>query len=132
MQTRSSRPAGLGANSASTSAKAVEAADTIGTLHFARFVALNETTLAFISEYDGDLRDYVMDFTKHLGPIFDLVFARVIDPPPTPIAKNADALIEWTKAHDLEPLSFYSAYPLLRVQDIKAQAMALEQAGESS
>ena len=97
---------------------------TIGTLHFARFVVLGETTLAFVSEYDGDLRDYIMDFTRHLGPVFDAVFARVVDPPPTPVAKNADALLEWVKAHNLEPLAFYSAYPSLRVQDINAQAMA--------
>jgi hypothetical protein len=101
-----------------------EAADTIGTLHFARFIALGETRLAFISEYDGDLGDYVMDFTKHLGPVFDAVFARVVNPPPTPIAKNADALLEWVNAHNLEPLAFYSAYPTLSVLDINAQAVA--------
>jgi hypothetical protein len=101
-----------------------DAADTIGTLHFARFVALGETTLAFVSEYDGELDDYIMDFTKHLGPVFDTVFAHVVDPPPTPVAKNAEALIEWVKAHNPEPLAFYCAYPSLSVQDIKAQAVA--------
>jgi hypothetical protein len=104
--------------------KMFEAADTIGTLHFARFVVLGDTTLAFVSEYDGDLHDYIMDFTKHLGPVFDAVFARVVDPPPLPVAKNAEALLEWVKAHDVEPLAFYSAYPSLRVQDIKALAVA--------
>jgi hypothetical protein len=99
-----------------------DAADAIGTLHFARFVALSPTTLAFVSEYDGELRDYIMDFTKFLGPVFDTVFAHVVEPPPTPVAKNAEALIEWVKAHNLDPLAFYSAYPSLRVQDIKAQA----------
>jgi hypothetical protein len=99
-----------------------DAADAIGTLHFARFVVLGPTTLAFISEYDGDFRDYVMDFTKFLGPVFDTIFARVADPPPTPVAKNAEALIAWVQAHNLDPLAFYSAYPSLSVQDIKAQA----------
>ena len=99
-----------------------DAADAIGTLHFARFVLLGETTLAFVSEYDGDFRDYIMDFTKFLGPVFDTVFAHVVNPPPTPVAKNAEALIEWVKAHNLDPLAFYSAYPSLRVQDIKASA----------
>jgi hypothetical protein len=104
--------------------KMFEAADTIGTLHFARFVVLNETTLAFVSEYDGDLRDYLMDFTKHLGPVFDAIFARVVNPPATPVAKNAEALIEWVTAHNVDPLAFYCAYPSLRVQDIKALAGA--------
>jgi hypothetical protein len=104
--------------------KLFDAADTIGTLHFARFVVLGETTLAFVSEYDGELRDYVMDFTKHLGPIFDTVFAHVVDAPATPVAKNAETLIEWVKAHNLDPLAFYSAYPGLSVGDIKALAAA--------
>jgi hypothetical protein len=99
-----------------------EAGDTIGTIHFARFVALNETTLVFISEYDGTLEDYIMDFTKSLGPLFDTIFKHVVDAPPTPIAKNAEALLEWVKTHNPEPLAFYSAYPSLRVQDIKAKA----------
>jgi hypothetical protein len=99
-----------------------DAADTIGTLHFARFVLLGETTLAFVSEYDGDFRDYIMDFTKFLGPVFDTVFAHVVNPPPTPVAKNAEALIEWVKSHNPEPIAFYSAYPFLTVQDIKARA----------
>lgn len=99
-----------------------DAADAIGTLHFARFVALGPTTLAFVSEYDGEFRDYMVDFTKFLGPVFDTVFAHVIDPPPIPVAKNAEALIAWSKAHNLDPLAFYSAYPSLRVQDIKASA----------
>lgn len=100
-----------------------DAADAIGTLHFARFVALGETTLAFVSEYDGELRDYVMDFTKFLGPIFDTVFAHVAEPPPTPVAKNADALVDWVKAHNIDPLAFYCAYPQLSVSDIKALAV---------
>jgi hypothetical protein len=102
-----------------------DAADAIGTLHFARFVALGETTLGFVSEYDGDFRDYIMDFTKHLGPLFDTVFSHVVDPPPTPVAKNAEALIDWVKAHNLDPLAFYSAYPSLAVSDIRALAAAV-------
>ncbi len=98
-----------------------DAADAIGTLHFARFVVLGETTLAFVSEYDGDFRDYVMDFTKHLGQIFDFIFMHVVDPPPTPVAKNAEALIDWVRIHNVEPVAFYSAYPALGVQDIKSQ-----------
>ncbi len=102
-----------------------DAADTIGTLHFARFVALGETTLAFVSEYDGDFHDYIMDFTKHLGQVFDTVFLHVVDPPPTPVAKNAEALVEWVKAHNLDPLAFYSGYPGLGVSDIRTLAADL-------
>jgi hypothetical protein len=107
--------------------KLFDAADVIGTLHFARFVVLGETTLAFVSEYDGELGDYIMDFTKHLGPIFDTIFTHVLDAPPTPVAKNAEALIDWVKAHNRDPLAFYSAYPAMSVGDIKALALAEHQ-----
>ena len=99
-----------------------EAADTIGTLHFARWVVLGETTLAFASVFDGELHDYIMDFAKSLGSAFDLLFSHTVDPPPTPVARNAEAFVEWSKAHMLEPVIFYSGYPTLRVQDIKALA----------
>jgi hypothetical protein len=112
--------------------KLFDAADAIGTLHFARFVVLGETTLGFVSEYDGDFRQYIMDFTKFLGPVFDTVFSHVVDPPPTPVAKNAEALIEWVRAHNLEPLAFYSAYPFLRVLDIKANAAATQSQAEAN
>jgi hypothetical protein len=99
-----------------------EAADTIGTLHFARFVVLGDTTLGFASVFDGELHDYIMDFSKFLGPAFDMLFDHVVDPPPTPVARNAEAHYEWVMAHKLEPVIFYSGYPTLRVQDIKALA----------
>jgi hypothetical protein len=85
-------------------------------------VVLGDTTLAFVSEYDGEFNDYIMDFTKFLGPVFDAIFEHVNNPPPTPVAKNAEALIQWSKRNDLAPLAFYSAYPTLTVQDIKAHA----------
>ena len=99
-----------------------EAADTIGTLHFARFVVLGDTTMGFASVFDGELHDYIMDFTKVLGSAFDMLFSHTVDPPPMPVARNAEAFFEWSKAHNLEPVIFYSGYPTMRVQDIKALA----------
>ena len=40
--------------------------------------------------------------------------------PPTPVAKNAHAFYEWALANNHEPIGFYSAYPGLGVQDIRA------------
>ena len=99
-----------------------EAADTIGTVHFARFVVLGDTALGFASVFDGEFQDYVMDFAKALGPAFDLLFSHTVDPPPTPVARNAEAFVEWSQAHNVEPVIFYSGYPTLQVQDIKALA----------
>ena len=40
--------------------------------------------------------------------------------PPTPVAKNAHAFYEWALANNYPPIGFYSAYPGLSVQDIRA------------
>jgi hypothetical protein len=101
-----------------------DAADTIGTLHFARFVPLGTTALGYISEYDGTFEKHMQDLSTHLGPFFDAVFENVADPPPTPVQKNARAFSEWISAHNIKPWWFYSAYPNLSVQDIQRVAKA--------
>ncbi|MGD9890773.1 MAG: hypothetical protein AB7U18_05705 [Dehalococcoidia bacterium] len=98
-------------------------ADAIGTLHDARFVQLNDNTVGLFTTYDGDLDTYVMDFTKHLGDVFDLLLPHTIDSPPLPVEKNVQAFIDWVRVHDLPSVSgVYSAYPTLSVQDIRALA----------
>lgn len=54
-----------------------------------------------------------------MGPVFDALFEYVADPPATPVAKNAEAFLQYATASDLPPIGFYSAYPGLAVQDIK-------------
>lgn len=102
--------------------KMYEAADTIGRVHFARFVPMGTTALVFVSEYDGDLEKHIQDLTMNLGPLFDKIFESVVDPPPTPAQKNAPAFAHWVKAHNIKTWAFYSAYPSLSVQDIRAGA----------
>ena len=99
---------------------AIRAADTIGTLHDARFVGLDGMTLGFFTTYDGEFDTYVMDFTKHLGLVFDAIFEHVVDAPPTPCQKNTEPFLKWVADHNLPVVhGFYSAYPDLSVQDIK-------------
>ena len=100
-----------------------EAATAIGTLHDSRFVVLGPTTVGLFTAYDGTFEDYISDFTKHLGDLFDAIFGLVEDPPPLPVEKNTEAFMAWIRAHDLPPVyAYYSAYPTLTVQDIKALA----------
>ena len=97
-----------------------EGANSIGTLHFAHFVPLADTHLGFFTIFDGTLATYIQDFTDKIGPVFDLMFKYVSDPPPTPVAKNASEFLNYVKAVDQPPIGFYSAYPGVAVQDIKA------------
>jgi hypothetical protein len=94
-------------------------ADAVGTLHFCHFVPLADTHLGFFTVFDGDFDKYIQDFTEQMGPVFDVLFGYVSDPPATPVAKNAAAFLQYATASDLPPIGFYSAYPGLAVQDIK-------------
>lgn len=105
-----------------TTRRSIEEADTVGTLHFARWLNLHEhNQLVFFSEFDGSLRKYIEDFAKYMGHTFDLVFKLVVNGPPLPVEKNVDAFYEWIVANNLPVLGFYSAYPTLTVQDIRAR-----------
>jgi hypothetical protein len=101
--------------------KFYEAADAIGTIHFARFVPMGTTALLFVSEFDGDFDKHIQDCTTHLGPLFDQILANLADAPPTPVQKNTPAFAKWISARNLKPWLFYSAYPTLSVQDIRAR-----------
>jgi hypothetical protein len=94
--------------------------DEIGTLHFAAFVPLEDNKIGFFTIYDGTFDEYIMDFTKFLGPVFDVLAKFIVDPYPTPTAKNVDALIKWVAAHNLPPIGMYNAYPALTAQDVNA------------
>ena len=78
------------------------------------------TSVGFFTIYDGPFEKYTQDFADRLGPAFDLLFRFTKNPPPTPTAKNAGPFSAWVRDHDLAPLAFYSGYPGLQVQDVKA------------
>jgi hypothetical protein len=100
--------------------KMIEGANSVGTLHFAHFVPLADTHLGFFTVFDGTFEKYIGDFTEKIGPVFDLMFKYVSDPPPTPVAKNAKAFLDWSGAMDRPAIGYYSAYPGLTVQDARA------------
>jgi hypothetical protein len=100
--------------------KMTAGADSVGTLHFAHFVPLADTHLGFFTVYDGTFEKYMADFTEKIGPVFDLMFKYVADPPPTPVAKNAKAFLDYSGAMNRPGIGFYSAYSGVAVQDVRA------------
>ena len=99
------------------------AADAAGTLHFARFVPLvGNKAVVLVAEYDPALEKQMADITKSLGPTLDKMFENLADPPTTPVASNVPAFLQWIRKHSLKPWVFYTGYPTLTVQDIRAQA----------
>src|SRR5258708_24944328 len=98
------------------------ASDTIGTVHYSRFAVLSEKTLLFLGDFDGEFGQLMTALAGQAGPVFDAIFKHVANPPPTPIADDVDAFVEWTASHLLDAVNLYSAYPSATVQEIKALA----------
>jgi hypothetical protein len=98
------------------------ALDGLHNVHFARFVLLeNDTRLAVITSYDGDLETYIMEFIDAIGDVFNKLLAAVSDAPPTPVQEHRDEFVRYVMKNDVPSVgSFYSAYPDLAVNDILA------------
>ena len=95
-------------------------ADAIGTLHFFGWTAFPKNRLGFFTIFDGDFAKYIQDFAERTSFVFDAVFPRVDGGPPTPVAKNAEAFYQWALENNYPAIGFYSAYPGLSTQDIRA------------
>jgi hypothetical protein len=93
---------------------------TVGTPHFAQFVPLGNNRVGFFTVYDGSFDKYIADFTKYIGPVFDLIFKFTKDPPPSPCRKHVQEFIDFAAGANRAPIGFYQAYPGLSVQDIHA------------
>ena len=99
---------------------AYEASNSLGTLHFSDWVPFEKNHLGFFTIFDGDFAKYIQDFAEKTSFVFDAVFPHVDGAPPTPVAKNAQAFYEWALEANHPPIGFYSAYPGLSVQDVRA------------
>jgi hypothetical protein len=76
--------------------------------------------LGFFTVYDGAFDKYIMDFTKNIGHVFDVIFKFTKDPPPSPCSRHVQEFIDFAAAASRTPIGFYQAYPGLSNQDIKA------------
>jgi hypothetical protein len=100
--------------------KGHKASDSIGTLHVAHFVPFEHNHMGFFTVFDGDMEKYFQDFADKTSFVFNALFPRVVGGPPTPVEKNAQAFYQWGLDNNYPAIGFYSAYPGLSVQDIKA------------
>lgn len=91
----------------------------ISTVHFARFVFLNEHQLAVITTYDGSFERYIDAFVNKIGKVFDLLLRHVQDAPPLPVELHREEFLAYVRDHDLPCVGqMYSAYPNLSVLDV--------------
>lgn len=107
-----------------------EALEAIGTVHFARFVVLDGSTLnlqpgptgpyklAVITSYDSDFDTYIQDFVNNIGGIFDAMLSITSDGGElVPVSENIEAFTDYVSKHDAsrnppnDAFAMYSAYP---------------------
>jgi hypothetical protein len=106
-----------------------QAEDAIGAIHYSRFTVLSDKTLLFLSDFDGEFGQLMTDLANAAGPLFDVIFQHVGNPPPTPVGSNAAAFVEWTSSHLVHPVNLYTAYPNATVKEIKTLASAASISG---
>ncbi|MGH3754510.1 MAG: hypothetical protein ACRDRP_17790 [Pseudonocardiaceae bacterium] len=95
------------------------ALDKISTVHFARFVFLDNDQLAVITSYDGDFEAYINEFIDEIGDVFNGLMAHVKNAPPLPVQTYRQEFLDYIRAVDRHCVgTFYSAYPERTVLDI--------------
>ena len=87
-------------------------------VHFARFVPTPDgSALIVVTEYDGDLRSYVMDFVAVLGDIFTAILEFVKGAPPLPVQQYPEEFWAFVQRNNID-VPVWSAYPHMTVIDI--------------
>ncbi len=118
------------------------ALESVGTVHYARFVLLDTSkpnlkpelfskgpfVISVITEYDGDFDAYLRAFVVKLGDVFNTMLSFVVGGDAlTPVQQHADAFAKFVADNDIElhdqngnGVGMYAAYPYT-VNQIKAQ-----------
>jgi hypothetical protein len=95
------------------------ALDELSTVHFARFVFLNERQLAVITTYDGSFERYIDAFVNKIGKVFDMLLEHMVDAPSLPVESNREEFLQYVEKNDLKCVgTMYCAYPNSTVVDI--------------
>ncbi len=95
----------------------------IETIHFARWVVLEDKRLLFFSNYDGSWEAYLGDFIDKASFGLTMIWSNTIWYPATRLllfkgATHERAFKAWTRAYQVPTQAWYSAYPTLSVRDV--------------
>jgi hypothetical protein len=125
MKSPAQMPALLG-SLAAAAADVNQALTSLHYVHFARFLPSPDgSVLMVITEYDGGLEGYVMDFVAVLGDVFNAILQFVAGAPPLPVQHHAREFIQFVTTHNLSQVHVWSAYPDVTVIDILRNARRL-------
>ena len=97
-----------------------EGLNNVGTVHFGRFLLLNnDTQFLVFTEYDGSFDTYINDFINETGDVFNFLLSCCVIPDDVlPVQDNRAAFNQLVKENDHKSEVFYCAYPKLSVVEI--------------
>jgi len=103
----------------------------IESIHFARWVLLDDGRLVFFSHYDGSFEAYLGDFIERASRALTMIWSNTRDFPTTFAwlfggARDEAGFKRWTRAHQLPTPLWYSAYPELSVGEVLENARLRE------
>jgi hypothetical protein len=98
----------------------------LSTIHFARWFILDDDPprperagqLIFTSNFDGDVKLYLRDFSTMIPDDIDSVWGNCAGYPPEG-CRNFEAFWRYTTEHQVETSCFVASYPDRTVRDIK-------------
>ena len=105
----------------------------ISSIHFARWVLLEDDTVLFFSNYDGSWEAYLGDFVDKAHHYLSAVWSNTRWFPRTHAlvfegAAREAAFKQWTRTFQVQNQIWYSAYPHLTVSDVLTNARIRERA----
>jgi|SRR5579859_761991 len=108
----------------------------IASIHFARWVALPDGRLLFMSNFDGAWDAYLGDFIDKASAQLSAVWSNTECFPPTSLllwggARDAAAFKAWTRGCQVPTQLWYSAYPAASVRHVRAALKLAEDVFEA-
>ena len=102
-------------------------------VHFARFLPTADgATLLVITEFDGDLKSYIMDFVAVLGDVFTAILAFVQDAPRLPVQRYPQDFWNFIQKNNIAQAQPWSAYARRTVIDIQGPRRGIAPAAVSA
>jgi hypothetical protein len=103
----------------------------ISSIHFARWVLLEDDTVLFFSNYDGSWESYLGDFVDKASIYLSAVWSNTRWFPDTSLlvfggAAKEEEFKRWTRTFQRENAIWFSAYPHLSVSDVQNNARLRE------
>jgi hypothetical protein len=99
----------------------------IASIHFARWVLLDDGRLVFFSNYEGSFEAYLGDFIERASRALTMIWSNTRDFPASFAwtfggARDEAGFKRWTRAHQVPTPVWYSAYPELGVREVRLNA----------